>query len=155
MKTTITAAVLAALITTPAMAGPKPVKGGRYRCSGTVDASASIGGFVSGTSSYTINAKMGVVRQSFVLGVTTPGNRVIIAGTFPSDYNAYFDLWLSPDNSSYKGLTSGCNVASFRMSGSGTQNRNGRKVDLDFSQTYSCYGFNAVYTDRYRLACKR
>lgn len=154
MKTTVTAAVLVAMMTGQAVAGPKPIKG-KYKCKGTVDVSASIGGFTTGTSSYAVKAKLGVVRQSFALGVTTPGHGVLMAGIFPSEYNAYFTPLFAQENSTYKSMTSSCNVASFRMSGTGTQNRNGRKVDLDFTQTYSCYWSSAVYTDRYRLACKR
>ena len=154
-KTAIALAIVAALATAPAYAKPKPIKG-TYKCKGTVSVSSSIGAFSSGQSIYGIKGKLGVKRQTFALAVTTAGQQVLIAGTFPSDYQPTFVPSFAYENGGFKALTAGCPVYGLRTSGTGAQTRNGRKVDIDFTQSYQCgLSSSILRVDRYRMTCKR
>lgn len=155
-KTAITAAVLAALITTPAMAGPKPIKGA-YKCKGTVTKSVFIDSMDSGPREYKIKAKMLVfsTQGEFYIDVLTKGHQVSMLGAVPTQYAPNFEPQFSDSNSHLKGTAQGCMIKRLFMFGSGEQNKNGRKAFFSIRQFYWCLNSSNAYEDDYKLACKR
>ncbi len=153
-KTPIICALVMALGAGPALAGPKAIKG-QYRCAGNRSLELSSGWFTTGTKVYPISAKMAVTRRQYAIDVLTSRHEVTLDGYFPQQYSPTFKLGFGPALSANKGREAGCLIKEMYARGTGTQNKNGRKVSLDINLEYFCLGSTTLYTDRYQLNCKR
>ena len=150
--------MLAIVVSTSTLAAPKPVKG-RYKCNGTVTTAVSVYSLGGDLGSVTnpIKAKLVVAKGgSFDLDVTTSGHQVSIIGTLPASYSPSFKpLFGSLSNKRYKEDSCGCLIDTLLMSGTGSQNKNGRNVTLIIEQEWYGYRGNGIYTDTYNLTCKK
>ena len=155
-KTAITVAVLAAIITTPAMAGPKPIKG-RYKCKGT-----AVEKFNGLTLSTKIKAKAvtiqhGDARKELGIDVLTRGRQISFFAYAPDEYLATFKPEMKTwENWGYRNSSCAC-LADPDMTEDGlvSQNKNGRKFSIDVTQTWHEWKNPSIHSDRYILTCKR
>lgn len=153
-KTPFFCALALTLCSVPAWSGPKAVNG-QYRCSGNRSLELSSGWFTTGTKVYPINAKMTVTRHQYAIDILTSRHEVRLDGYFPRQYSPTFKIGFGPSLSTNKGREAGCLIKEMYARGTGTQNKNGRKVSLDINLEYFCLGSTTLYTDRYQLNCKR
>lgn len=145
-------ALLISAFSSQAMAANKPLNG-KYKCTGTATQSVLIGNVGGGSQSARIKAEMKAARGAFLIGVTTPGWKALIDGYFNPDLQK---MVLSQANETYKiMILKDCSVTAMRQKGTGSQNKNGKKVSFSIEQSYSCSFSTSRRVDQYELTCKR
>lgn len=155
-KTALAIAIVAAIATAPAYAKPKPIKG-RYKCKGNATSSVD-GGFPVVTK---IKAKAFAFAyetqpiNTIGIDVLTRGQQVSLIANVPLDYTPTFQLDVDRYDWGYKMDACACTIGSLYEHGIGTQNKNGRRVTLDITQTWNEWKNPSIHSDRYILTCKR
>lgn len=159
MKPAILPVVLLAVavpLSAPAAPKPKPVVG-KYNCKGpaTLKIDSGVAGLGPMSETVQVKAKMRVVKGgAFDLNVLTKGWYAHIEGNFPAVYQPAPIVNLG-SNRYAKELTHGCLISRMFQNANATQNRNGRNVTLTIEQEYACRGSSILYTDTYRMTCKK
>lgn len=156
MKTSMTFILSAMLASGPAMASNKQIHG-NYACNGTTKASVELSGIGGGSLSQAVKGKMKAKRGSFDIMITTPGWQDRILGTsIPESAKLSFNDSLNASNKRI--LNRDCLIGGrlFASTGTGYQNKAGRKIEFSILQTFSCANGSGVsYADQFILTCKR
>ena len=135
-----------------ASAANKPLKG-KYTCKGTASQSILVGNVGGGTKSSAVKARLQASRGNFLFYTTDKAWPAIIEGYINPDSQT---IVLSTANKAHKLMTvKDCAVMYMDQNGSGSQNKNGRKVSFSIEQSYSCGFSGSKRVDKYDLTCKR